>query len=144
MFNLNRGDSSRTAVLKVTFLDNTTASTSGRNGGAVYFHELSANRTNPIVKFTIQNSNLNRYDDVAFIDTNAPAPALAVGNTYGVRGESGRAGNHEYAVRRSCWRNTPLQISMADRRWQRWNPDQHPQRHQRHVFREHDGNDLGG
>lgn len=79
MFNLNRGDSSRTAVLKVTFLDNTTASTSGGNGGAVYFHELSANRTNPIVKFTIQNSNLNRYDDVAFIDTNAPAPALAVG-----------------------------------------------------------------
>ena len=67
IFNLNRGDASRTAALQVAFLDGTTASTSGANGGGVYFHELTANPTNPIVSFTIQNSALNRWDDLAFI-----------------------------------------------------------------------------
>jgi len=67
IFNLNRGDATRTAVLKVTFLDNTTLSTSGANGGGCYFHELSATGANYIKSFTIQNSNLNRYDDLAFI-----------------------------------------------------------------------------
>ena len=77
---LNRGDSSRTAVLKVTFLDNTTASTSGANGGGVYFHELSATGNNYIKSFTISNSNLNRYDDLAFIGTNTLSTALSVGS----------------------------------------------------------------
>ena len=76
LFNLSRGDASRTAILTVTYLDNTTATTSGGNGGAVFFHELEANPTNPIVKFAIKNSNLNRYDDMGFII--APPIPLAV------------------------------------------------------------------
>lgn len=78
IFNLNRGDASRTASLMVTFSDNTTAATSGANGGAVYFHELSANPTNPIVKFTISNSGLNRWDDLAFIVSSYTPPAPPV------------------------------------------------------------------
>ena len=79
IFNSNRGDGSRTCALTVTFMDDTTASTSGANGGACYFHELSATGTNYIKSFAISQSNFIRYDDMAFIGTNAPPSALTVG-----------------------------------------------------------------
>ena len=77
IFNGNRSDSSRTCSLTVTFMDNTTASTSGANGGGCYFHELSAIGTNYIKSFSVSQNNLIRYDDMAFIV--APAPAASVG-----------------------------------------------------------------
>ena len=67
IFNGNRSDSSRTCSLTVTFMDNTTASTSGANGGGCYFHELSAIGTNYIKSFSVSQNNLIRYDDMAFI-----------------------------------------------------------------------------
>jgi len=79
VFNTNRGDSGRVPVLTVTFMDNTTSNTSGANAGAVYFHELSATGTNYIVSFSISQNNYVRYDDIAFIDTNAPPSALTAG-----------------------------------------------------------------
>ena len=77
IFNSNRGDSSRTCALTVTYMDNTTATTSGANGGAWYFHELSATGTNYIKSFAISQNNYMRYDDMAFIV--APSPAASVG-----------------------------------------------------------------
>jgi len=79
IFNSNRGDSSRIPVLTATFMDGTTASTSGANAAAVYFHELSATGTNYITSFSISQNNFVRYDDLAFIDTNSPPSALTVG-----------------------------------------------------------------
>ena len=76
----NRGDSSRTTVLTVTYLDNTTASTSGANGGPAagsnYFEGLSGTNSNPIVSFSLAQSNFVRYDDLGFITASAiPEPS---------------------------------------------------------------------
>jgi hypothetical protein len=67
IFNTNRGDASRIPVLTVTYQDDTTASTSGANAGAVYFHGLSGTEANPIKSFSISQNNFVRYDDLAFI-----------------------------------------------------------------------------
>ena len=74
----NRGDSSRTTVLSVTYLDHTTASTSGANGGPTagsnYFEDLAGTALNPIVSFSLAQSNFVRYDDLAFIVAPVPEP----------------------------------------------------------------------
>lgn len=67
IFNTNRFDSGRVPVLSVTFQNGGTASTSGANAGAVYFHGLSGSQVNPIVSFSLSQNNFVRYDDLAFI-----------------------------------------------------------------------------
>jgi hypothetical protein len=67
IFNTNRGDAGRIPVLTVTYQDNTTASTSGANAGAVYFHGLSGTEANPIKSFSISQNAFVRYDDLGFI-----------------------------------------------------------------------------
>jgi len=74
----NRGDSARTSVLTVTYLDNTTASTSGANAGPTagsnYFEDLAGTEANPIVSFSLTQNNFLRYDDMAFIVAPVPEP----------------------------------------------------------------------
>jgi hypothetical protein len=74
----NRGDSSRTSVLTVTYLDNTTASTSGANAGPAagsnYFEDLAGTANNPIVSFSLAQNNFIRYDDLSFIVAPVPEP----------------------------------------------------------------------
>jgi len=83
IFSLNRADSSRTSVLSVTFLDDSTASTSGANAGATYFQELSATGTNYIKSFSLTQSNFVRYDDLGFVAA-VPEPSTAAFVTGGV------------------------------------------------------------
>jgi len=75
----NRGDSSRTSVLSVTYKDLTTASTSGANAGPAagsnYFEDLAGTALNPIVSFSIAQNNFVRYDDLAFVVAPVPEPA---------------------------------------------------------------------
>ncbi|MEO7101136.1 MAG: hypothetical protein ABI162_17410 [Luteolibacter sp.] len=54
-------------MLTVTYQDDATASTSGANAGAVYFHGLSATGSNYIKSFSISQNNFMRYDDLGFI-----------------------------------------------------------------------------
>lgn len=87
----NRGDSGRTSVLTVTYLDNTTASTSGANAGpdagSNYFHGLSGTEANPIVSFSLTQSNFVRYDDLGFIVASAiPEPSRALLVMFGMMG----------------------------------------------------------
>ena len=67
----NRGDNSRTSTLTVTYLDNTTASTSGATAGPAsgsnYFEGLSGTVANPIVSFSLAQNNFVRYDDLGFV-----------------------------------------------------------------------------
>lgn len=74
----NRNDSARTSVLTVTYLDNTTASTSGANAGPGsgnnYFEDLAGTALNPIVSFSLSQNNFLRYDDMAFIVAPVPEP----------------------------------------------------------------------
>lgn len=75
IISVNRGDASRIPSLVVTFLDGTTATTSGANMSAWYFHGFATNSSNPIVKFTLhQSGNLCRYDDLGFVVATAPIP----------------------------------------------------------------------
>ena len=74
IFNTDRNDAARIPVLTVTYLDNTTASTSGANADNVYFHGLSGSVSNPIVSFAISQNNLVRYDDLGFIVAPLSAP----------------------------------------------------------------------
>lgn len=67
IFNTNRGSADRFPVLTVTFQDDTTASTSDANAGAVYFHGLSATGTNYIKSFSLSQNAFVRYDDLGFI-----------------------------------------------------------------------------
>ena len=79
IFNLDRNDASRTSVLSVTFLDDTTASTSGANGDNTYFHILSATGTNYIKSFSLTQNNFIRYDDLGFVvASSAPEPSRAL------------------------------------------------------------------
>jgi len=71
----SRNDASRTSVLTVTFLDNTTASTSGANGGAYYFQGFTATEANPIVSFSLSQNNFIRYDDLGFTVATVPEPS---------------------------------------------------------------------
>jgi len=48
IFNTDRNDGSRIPSLMVTYLDNTTASTSGANANDYYFHGLSGTAGNPM------------------------------------------------------------------------------------------------
>lgn len=79
----NRGDASRTSVLSVTFLDNTTASTSGANMGPApgsnYFEGLSATGTNYIKSFSLSQNNYVRYDDLGFIAVPESSSAALLG-----------------------------------------------------------------
>lgn len=69
----NRNDNARSSVLTVTFLDNTTASTSGALAGpnttpqSNYFEGLSATGTNYIKSFSIAQNAFVRYDDLGFV-----------------------------------------------------------------------------
>lgn len=77
-FSVNRNDASRLPVLTVTFLDTTTASTSGANAGATFFHSISGTMVNPIVSFTLSQNNFVRWDDIGFVTASAiPEPASA-------------------------------------------------------------------
>jgi hypothetical protein len=77
IFNTDRNDSGRTVVLTATYLDATTASTSGANADNVYFHGLSGAGTNPIVSFSISQNNFVRYDDLGFIvSTQSLSPTI--------------------------------------------------------------------
>lgn len=79
IFNLDRNDASRTSVLSVTFLDDTTASTSGADGDNTYFHILSATGTNYIKSFSLTQNNFIRYDDLGFVvASSAPEPSRAL------------------------------------------------------------------
>lgn len=79
IFNLDRGDASRTSSLWVTFLDDTTASTSGANGDDTYFHGLSATGTNYIKSFSLTQNNFVRYDDLGFVvASSVPEPSRAL------------------------------------------------------------------
>ena len=75
----NRGDASRTSVLTVTYLDTTTASTSGANAGPAagsnYFEGLSGTEANPIVSFSLAQSAFIRYDDLGFVAAPVPEPS---------------------------------------------------------------------
>lgn len=73
----DRNDASRIPSLTVTFLDNTTASTSGANADNVFFHGLSGTLDNPIVSFTLTQNNYLRWDDLGFIVA-IPEPSSAV------------------------------------------------------------------
>jgi hypothetical protein len=79
----NRGDNSRTSVLTVTFQDLTTASTSGANAGPAsgsnYFEGLSGTLANPIVSFSLAQTNFIRYDDLGFVAVPEPSSALLLG-----------------------------------------------------------------
>lgn len=78
IFNLDRNDASRTSVLEVTFLDDTTASTSGANADDTYFHSLSATGTNYIKSFSLTQNNFVRYDDLGFVVASVPEPSRAL------------------------------------------------------------------
>lgn len=76
IFNTDRNDSGRLPVLTVTFLDSTTASTSGANANDVYFHGFKTTIDNPIVSFSISQSNFVRYDDLGFVvASSVPEPS---------------------------------------------------------------------
>ena len=78
IFSLDRNTAATTSSISVTFLDNTTASTSGANGDFTYFQGLSASGTNYIKSFSINQSNFIRYDDLGFVVASAvPEPASA-------------------------------------------------------------------
>ena len=82
----NRTDATRSSVLTVTFLDNTTASTSGAStnvaSGSNYFEGIAATGTNYIKSFTLtQPDGFIRYDDLGFIV--APS-AIPEPSTYGI------------------------------------------------------------
>jgi hypothetical protein len=78
IFNTDRNDASRIPVLTVTYLDNTTASTSGANADNVFFHGLVGTLGNPIVSFSISQNNFVRYDDLGFVTaTSVPEPGCA-------------------------------------------------------------------
>lgn len=79
IFNLDRNDAVRTSMLSVTFLDNTTAITSGANGDNTYFHGLSATGTNYIKSFSLTQNNFIRYDDLGFVvASSVPEPSRAL------------------------------------------------------------------
>ncbi|MCF7789387.1 MAG: PEP-CTERM sorting domain-containing protein [Prosthecobacter sp.] len=79
IFSLDRNDASRTSVLSVTFLDDTTASTSGADGDNTYFQILSATGTNYIKSFSLTQNNFIRYDDLGFVvASSAPEPSRAL------------------------------------------------------------------
>ncbi len=79
IFSLDRNDASRTSVLSVTFLDNTTASTAGANADNTYFQILSATGTNYIKSFSLTQNNFIRYDDLGFVvASSAPEPSRAL------------------------------------------------------------------
>jgi hypothetical protein len=79
IFNTDRNDSGRLPVLKVTYQDTTTASTSGANADNTYFHGLSGTLANPIVSFSLEQNNFVRYDDLGFITVPEPSSALLLG-----------------------------------------------------------------
>jgi hypothetical protein len=76
IFNTDRNDASRIPVLTVTFKDGNTAalSTSGANADNTYFHGFTTTLANPIVSFSLSQSNNSfiRYDDLGFVV--APEP----------------------------------------------------------------------
>jgi hypothetical protein len=72
IFNTKRF-SSATSALTVTFMDDTTATTSGANGNDWFFHELSGTLANPIKSFSLVQSGFIRYDDLAFVAVPEPA-----------------------------------------------------------------------
>lgn len=78
IFNTDRNDASRTSSLTVTFLDNSTASTSGTNADDYYFHGLSGTAENPIVSFSLSQSNFVRYDDLGFVVVPEPSSAMCL------------------------------------------------------------------
>jgi hypothetical protein len=75
IFNTDRGAVGRNPVLSVTYLDETTASTSGADADDTYFHSLSGTVENPIVSFSLQQDNFVRWDDMAII---IPEPSSAL------------------------------------------------------------------
>lgn len=79
IFSTDRNDTGRLPVLTVTFLDDTTASTSGANADNTYFHGLSATGTNYIKSFSLSQNNYLRYDDLGFIAVPEPSSAALLG-----------------------------------------------------------------
>ncbi|HSH92997.1 MAG TPA: PEP-CTERM sorting domain-containing protein, partial [Roseimicrobium sp.] len=82
-FSLDRNNTDRAASMTVTFLDNTTLTTSAPDADNTYFLGLSATGTNYIKSFSISQANFIRYDDFGFITASAiPEPstyAIAAG-----------------------------------------------------------------
>jgi hypothetical protein len=79
IFNTDRNDAARLPVLTVTYLDTTTASTSGATADEVYFHGLTGTLDNPIVSFSISQNAFIRYDDLGFTVVPEPGSALLLG-----------------------------------------------------------------
>lgn len=75
IINTDRNGADRLPVLTVTFLDNTTASTSGANADDWYFHGFKTTGANPIMSFTISQNNFVRYDDLGFVVASVPEPS---------------------------------------------------------------------
>ncbi len=75
IFNTNRNAGTRIPFLSVDYLNGTSASTSGANAGATYFHSLSGTVENPIVSFSLSQSDFVRWDDMAII---IPEPSSAL------------------------------------------------------------------
>ncbi len=78
-FNTDRNSAGRDPSLTVTFQDGTTANTSGANADNVFFHGLSGTAANPIVRFSMSQSDFVRYDDLGFIVVPEPSSALLLG-----------------------------------------------------------------
>lgn len=79
IFNTDRNDAGRIPTLQVTYLDTSTASTSGANADDTYFHALSGTAANPIVSFSLDQNNYVRYDDLAFVAVPEPASTALFG-----------------------------------------------------------------
>ena len=79
IFNTDRNGADRLPVLTVTFLDNTTASTSGANADNWYFHGFKTTAANPIMSFAISQNNFVRYDDLGFVAVPEPSTMALAG-----------------------------------------------------------------
>lgn len=79
IFNTDRNGATRIPNLTVTYLDTTTASTSGANADEWFFHSLSGTLANPIVSFSLEQSAFVRYDDLGFIAVPEPGSLALLG-----------------------------------------------------------------